>query len=211
MACSTPHHHRDTSRHERHAGHDCPSGRDTRHSIADVASIKPIKNHFLLIYVIEEFRGMVNAEALLHEDDLSALNRYVAEALFTAAPTDAVECSVRRLLYEYDLKPDLMTLADLIATRGDPFLNSETRRLAASTRLPSASKRAAPASNSRGGASKPSDGGDYCFNWSAGSPCSVRYMDNGVCRYDAAGKHICGKDLGSGSFCQGKHRRSDHS
>ena len=194
--------------------------------IADVPATKPITDIAVLNYTIAVFTystcpGAASEEGRFTPRDAEALVFFVAEAHYTASRTDAIECALRRLFYAFDTDPTL-PLADLIGARADSLLQSESRRLnangsnARSGGQSSAQQRrqqaSPPASKSSSGARTPQSAtsSDFCYNFSQGRPCSDRTKVDGVCRYETAGKHICGFDLGSGSVCQGRHARADH-
>jgi hypothetical protein len=189
--------------------------------LADVPAKKPITDLSILWYTFGTFQYSLGAAAatrsLLSPADFEALFFFIAEADYTAVRTDAIECALRRIFYAYDmcLTSGASPVAEIVAAKGDTFIQSETRRLSAQTgsrhsSAPSSASRKKQGTRSSSGAAKQSSTGDYCYNYAHGKPCSERTMVDGVCRYETAGKHICGKDLGNGNICRGAHPQSEH-
>jgi hypothetical protein len=214
-------HHATGTLHMSHESHttvvriDAVSG----NQLADIPAKKPITNLSVLWYTFFAFQYIICARpgrrSLLSSTDFEALSFFIAEADYTAARTDAIECTLRRIFYAYDsgLAEGSVPLAEIIAARGDIFLQSETRRLTAcsggGTSGGSQRKQKQGGGNSSH-SPKQSSTGDYCYNFAHGKPCSDNTKVDGICRYETAGKHICGKDIGNGNICRGSHSQNDH-
>lgn len=180
--------------------------------LADLPATKPLRSEQVFNYVLAVFRHSALEKSLFSATDAHELCIFVAERLYTRSRVDALECTVRRLLYDVDAADGAIALADLVCTRGESVLTSEISRFAAlsptvhtTPRTPFRPERppsADPASRERENR--------FCVNWAMGRPCSAATQVNGVCRFETAGKHICGKPLGDGTICQELHRRSEH-
>ena len=182
-------------------------------TIADVPATKPIADGLIFICILFHFRHAAVEAALLTEADLHELCTFVSERMYTRSRTEAIECTVRKMLYTLDTDTTgTLTLASLVQTRAPTELQAEECRYAAlSGRSGPGSKSGSSARGSGSGsapakAAKGPAKGSHCFNWSKGSPCASAHLTNGVCRFD----HICGKDLGNGDICRAAHRQSEH-
>ena len=177
--------------------------------LADLPATKPIKSEQVFNYVLAVFRHNALDKSLLSATDAHELCIFVAERLYTRSRVDALECTVRRLLYDVDAADGAIALADLVCTRGENVLTSEISRFTALSPITPTAPRFRPDRPSADPAPREREN-RFCLNWALGRPCSDRTKVNGVCRFETEGKHICGKPLGDGAICQEHHRRSEH-
>jgi len=179
------------------------------HAVADLPATKPISNANILVYILFTFFAEAQASSMASASDLLVLSHWVAERLYTNARVDALECSIRRILYEADANEAGLCLADLVRSRAEFILQGETVRYSAKH---SGSSGGSSGGSSRAGKgtpggqqSKPKLSGDFCYNWTRGEACAPSSKRNGVCRFP----HVCGKPLPGGGVCREKHKQAD--
>ena len=175
--------------------------------VADLPATKPMQQSepYILMYVLIHFGSASRTKLLMTAADTDILMLWVTERLHLGSKVEAVECTIRHLLFDYDSEDCSLSMADLVRTRAEFLLQTETARFRSTQ--PSEAK----TSNSRGRGSSTapprSSQAGFCFQWTKNLPCAARSMQNGVCKFS----HICGKDLGGGIICREPHREGDHS
>lgn len=179
--------------------------------VADLPATKPMQQSepYILVYVLIHFGSASRTKLLMTAADTDVLMLWVTERLHLGSKVEAVECTIRHLLFDYDSEDCSLSMADLVRTRAEFLLQTETARFR--SKQPSEGR----TSNSRGGGSSKKSGAaapprssqaGFCFQWTKNLPCAARSMQNGVCKFP----HICGKDLGGGIICRESHREGDH-
>jgi uncharacterized membrane protein YgcG len=185
--------------------------------IADIPATKAITDQNVLMCIFLHFRHAMVVAALLSEDDLHELGTFVTERLYTRSRTDAVESTIRKLLYTLDMdKTGSLTLTSLVMTRAPMELLAEENRFATIAPQRSTPKKGGSSGGSKAGNNSRSSGGgassgggssQQCFNWAKGQPCAASALrKDGSCRF----AHVCGTDLGGGLTCKEHHRPADH-
>jgi hypothetical protein len=183
--------------------------------VAEMPASKPITNAHVLHWILHHFQDAALTAGACSPEDALQLGLWVSERMYTGSRVDALECSVRRLLFHVDtgaVSSEAPSLSDVIRSRAEFVLQAETIRFGSRpkgpTNTPDAGRsgRSQPRERQQQQRSSAPPSGDFCFNWARGLQCSERSKVNGVCRFS----HICGKDLGGGRICRESHRQADH-
>ena len=132
------------------------------------------------------------------------MGTFVTERLYTRSRTEAVEGTIRKLLYTLDMdKSGSLTLTSLVMTRAPMELLAEENRFAAID----PQQKGGPEGGSKAGKKSREGPAQPCFNWARGQPCAASAVrEDGSCRFS----HVCGMDLGGGLICEEPHRQADH-
>jgi hypothetical protein len=97
--------------------------------VADIPATTAVSDPWVFMCVFLHFRHAASVASLLSEDDLHELGAFVTERLYTGSKTEAIECTVRKLLYTLDVdSTGTMALASLVMTRGPMELQAEEGR-----------------------------------------------------------------------------------
>ena len=97
--------------------------------VADIPATTAVSDPWVFMCVFLHFRHAASVASLLSEDDLHELGAFVTERMYTGSKTEAIECTVRKLLYTLDVdSTGTMALASLVMTRGPMELQAEEGR-----------------------------------------------------------------------------------
>jgi hypothetical protein len=180
--------------------------------VADIPATRAISDPFVFMCIFLHFRHAALEAQLMTEEDLHELGTFVAEKMYTRSKTEAIEGTVRKLLYTLDVDTSgTLTLASLVMTRAPMELQAEECRYAAlavskgrsSSQGSGAGSKPSGQSRAKGSAKGETSGA--CFNWSKGLNCAPSSLrKDGTCRFE----HVCGFDLGGGNYCKEPHKRA---
>jgi len=114
--------------------------------VADLPATKPMQQSepYILMYVLIHFGSASRTKLLMTAADTDILMLWVTERLHLGSKVEAVECTIRHLLFDYDSEDCSLSMADLVRTRAEFLLQTETARFRSTQ--PSEAK----TSNSRG-------------------------------------------------------------
>ena len=71
--------------------------------VADIPATTAVSDPWVFMCVFLHFRHAASVASLLSEDDLHELGAFVTERMYTGSKTEAIECTVRKLLYTLDV------------------------------------------------------------------------------------------------------------